>query len=74
MDAEINTSELTNADKLVNEKVAAEFLGMTVRFMQSRRYKGTGPKFVRISPQCVRYRIRDLISWYEGLTVSSTSV
>lgn len=58
---------------LVTEREAADFLGVTTRALQKWRANGTGPRFVRISGRCVRYRRRDLISWAEARLKSSTS-
>jgi hypothetical protein len=58
---------------LMTERDAAEYLGFTPRFMQMRRYKGTGPKFVQISQTAVRYRPEDLDKWVRGLLRESTS-
>ena len=52
---------------LMNEAEAAEFLGLSRRFLQSRRYRRDGPPFVRISCRAVRYRPEDLSRWIEGL-------
>lgn len=40
---------------LIDEKTAADFLGMTPRWMQAKRQHGGGAKFCRISPRCIRY-------------------
>lgn len=58
---------------LIAEKAAAEFLGVTVRFMQARRQHGGGPKFVRISSRCIRYRRIDLNTYANKHLRSSTS-
>ncbi len=41
---------------LINEKAAAVFLDLTPRSMQAMRQRGGGPRFVRISARCVKYR------------------
>ena len=41
---------------LINEKVMAEFLNVTPRSLQKWRRTGEGPKYVRISGNCVKYR------------------
>ncbi len=48
---------------LVNEKVAAAFLGLTVRTVQGHRQRGDGPRFIRISSRCIRYT-RTLLKAY----------
>ena len=40
---------------LIDEKAAAAFLGVTVRFLQGRRQRGDGPQFIRMSSRCIRY-------------------
>ena len=58
---------------LVDEKVAALFLDMTPRSMQAMRQRGGGPRFIRISSRCIRYRRIDLKAWADALMRSSTS-
>lgn len=60
-------------DRLINEKEAAGLLGYTVRALQNWRYRGGGPKFIKISQRSVRYRRKDLIEWADNKTVSSTA-
>jgi predicted DNA-binding transcriptional regulator AlpA len=64
---------LFDPDSLEAERKAADFLGVTTRALQKWRATGTGPKFVRISGRCVRYRRRDLMAWAEARLKSSTS-
>lgn len=60
-------------EALIDEKAAAEHLGVTVRSMQTWRVNGKGPKFVRISRTAVRYRPEDVKAWVEERIKSSTS-
>lgn len=39
---------------------ASKFLGVKTRTLEDWRYRGVGPKFVKISEKCVRYRQLDL--------------
>ena len=64
---------LAENNRLVNETVAGEFLGVTPRAMQAWRYKGGGPVFVKISARCVRYRIVDLMDFIESRLAHNTS-
>jgi len=48
---------------LVDEREAADLIGMTPRFMQARRSQGDGPPYVKISSRCIRYRPEDLRTW-----------
>ena len=60
-------------DRLLNEQQTARFLGVTTRCLQKWRLKGGGPKFVRISSRCIRYRRRELLAWANARLKSSTS-
>lgn len=59
--------------ELVDEKVAAEFLDLTNRTMQSLRQTSAGPPFVRLSARAIKYRRIDLKTWTESLLRKSTS-
>lgn len=58
---------------LVCEKTASTYLNLSVKTLQKFRQDGRGPRFVRISRRCVRYRTADLASWAESKLVTSTS-
>ncbi len=58
---------------LLKEKDAAKFLEVSARSLQGWRFKGGGPKFVKISHRSIRYRKKELIEWAEGKIRSSTS-
>ncbi len=59
--------------ELINEAEAAKFLNLTARTIQGYRYKGGGPRYVRISPRCVKYRRIDCRDWVEVRMRTSTS-
>ncbi|MBL4601293.1 MAG: hypothetical protein JKY84_00965 [Emcibacteraceae bacterium] len=59
--------------QMVNEKVAAIYIGHSVRALQNWRIRGGGPKFIKVSSRSVRYRRCDLNIWAESKLVSSTS-
>lgn len=60
-------------DRLMDEEAAGDYLGVTRRTIQHWRLKGGGPKYVRISARCIRYRKRELNHFAEERMVSSTS-
>lgn len=68
-----NPDDLDYWFKLVGESVAADFLDVTVRKMQADRQKGGGPRFVRLSSRCVKYRRQDLREHVEAHLRTSTS-
>ncbi len=58
---------------LINEKVMAEFLDVTTRSLQKWRRTGEGPRYVRISCNCVKYRRIDGREFSEARLRKSTS-
>ena len=58
---------------LIDEFAMAAFLDLSVRSLQGKRYKGGGPRFVRLSSRCVKYRRIDGREYAEARLRSSTS-
>ena len=58
---------------LIDEKEAGAFLGLSDRAMQKFRQTGGGPRYVRISSRCLRYRRIDLQTWADSRVRTSTS-
>lgn len=58
---------------LIAEEAAGEYLGLKKSTMQKMRHVGGGPKFIRISARCIRYRRSDLREWAEARLRKSTS-
>lgn len=52
---------------------AAQFLKVTVDWLDRARTAGRGPRFSRLGPKTIRYTRRDLIAWRDGNLHSSTS-
>ena len=69
----MTTTIQPDLDRLITEKEAAEYLGVTRRALQAWRLSGKGPQFVKISQRCVRYRLREINIWAEQKLRSSTS-
>jgi len=66
-------SKTVDADALLMEAEAADFLRLSVRTLQAWRLRIAGPAFVQVG-RAVRYRRRDLIAWIEANTVSPSRV
>lgn len=60
-------------EPLLTARQAADYLGLTPRFLEMRRYRGDGPRFVSISKRCVRYRASDLRKFVAERVRTSTS-
>ena len=59
--------------ELIDEREAAVFLDVTARALQKWRQAGGGPKFVRLSARCIKYRRINLREHAEERLVSSTA-
>jgi predicted DNA-binding transcriptional regulator AlpA len=51
--------------RVVNEKTAAEFVGLSAVTLERKRKLGAGPKHLVLSPRRLGYRICDLIAWLD---------
>lgn len=58
---------------LVNERHAAEIMGISVKTAQGWRFKGDGPRFVKIGKKAIRYQICDIFEWIDQQRRQSTS-
>jgi len=67
------TSDPLTDYRQIREEEAAEFLGVDARTLQKMRRDGGGPKFVRVSRSCLRYRVADLVDWQESRLHASTA-
>lgn len=68
-----NTNAQNRENQLVPEMEAANLLGLSIRTLQNWRVRGGGPRFVRISSRCIRYRITDIEEWIAARTCANTS-
>ncbi len=64
----MTTSQSVSFDlyKQINTQEAASFLSVTPRYLEQLRQHGNGPRYVKVSPRCVRYRIQDLFDFQEA--------
>lgn len=60
-------------DALMNEEQAAAYQNVTRRAMQNWRLNGKGPRYVKLSERCIRYKKRWLIEHAEKNLRKSTS-
>jgi predicted DNA-binding transcriptional regulator AlpA len=66
-------SAAMQASAMLDEAKAAQYLSVSPRTLQSWRGRGGGPKFVRISSRCIRYRLQDILVWQAERVRRSTS-
>ncbi len=63
---------LADNEKLLNTKEAADLLGLKPCTLESWRFKGFGPTFIRCG-RAIRYDRTDLIAFVQGQRRRSTS-
>ena len=73
MATSLTISDRDYLDSFIDEKIAAKFLGCSIKTLQHWRLVGGGPVFIRKSKRFVRYRRRDLMAWAQTKTARSTS-
>ena len=49
--------------RVLDEKTAAEFIGLSHVTLERMRKLGTAPKHLALSPRRLGYRIADLLAW-----------
>ena len=57
---------------MVPPKPVANRMGITTGALAQMRYRGTGPKFVKIGKRTVRYRWEDVEAWIEANTLTQS--
>ena len=60
-------------DQLLSDKEVASELRVSAQTMQLWRAKGSGPRFHKLSPKCVRYLRSDVVAWLEQRAANSTN-
>lgn len=60
-------------DDLLSTKETAAWLGVSVQFLEIGRSRGYGPKFVRLSPQVIKYRRKNILAWLDERLHQSTA-
>jgi len=58
---------------MLTTRQAAEYLNLQPKTLSRWRIRGGGPKFIRVSPRCIRYRASDLDAWTAQRLRRSTS-
>ena len=67
------TEESDQSGGLINEFEAAGELDVSVSTLRKWRITGKGPKFIRLSPRCIRYRRDWLEKYADARAYTSTS-
>lgn len=59
--------------KLLKTKEAADYLGVSMAFLERDRWAGARIPFVKVGTRAVRYRMDDLVTFLNQQTRKSTS-
>lgn len=62
---------MSTEERLLSQNEAAEFLRVQPRTLEAWRQKLIGPRFIRHSARCVRYRVGDLQAWVVSRQVNT---
>jgi predicted DNA-binding transcriptional regulator AlpA len=60
-------------DDLLTTREVADWLGMSLQWVEIGRTNNFGPKFTRLGPRSIRYRRGDVVAWLKSRTHSSTA-
>jgi hypothetical protein len=60
-------------DSLLDTKYLAEWLCVSVQWLETGRSRGYGPPYTRLSAKAIRYRVGDILTWLEQRSHKSTA-
>lgn len=60
----VTATNIIDPDVALNEAAASQMLGINVRTLQAWRFRGQGPRYLKMG-RCVRYRRQDLLAFAE---------
>ena len=53
-------------DKFINTKEASKITGMSEAWFERKRWLKEGPPMYKIGKKSVRYKLSELLSWFES--------
>ncbi len=60
-------------DELLSTQAVANWLGVSVQWVEIGRSKNYGPPFRKISARCIRYLRGDVLKWLKARSYASTA-
>jgi hypothetical protein len=71
--AVIHLAPAGDDDSLLDTVSTAKWLGVSTQYLELGRHLGYGPKFIRLSARCIRYRKGAVLDWLKTRQHASTS-
>jgi predicted DNA-binding transcriptional regulator AlpA len=71
--ADLAAAGAGNPDDLLSTSDLAEWLGVSVQWVEIGRSKGWSPPFIKLSPRRIRYRRESVLEWLRARSFVSTS-
>ncbi len=62
-----------DGQQLLRQKEVAQILNLSPRTLEAWRHRGGGPRYLLLTPRCVRYKKSDLNQFMEERVRTSTS-
>ncbi len=62
-----------DSQQLLRQKEVAKILNLSPRTLEAWRHRGGGPRYLLLTPRCVRYKKSDLNQFMEERVRTSTS-
>jgi predicted DNA-binding transcriptional regulator AlpA len=50
-------------DQLYSTKQLAKLLAVSEAWVEICRHRGEGPRWIKLSPRCIRYKRTDVLAW-----------
>ncbi len=63
----------SDGQQLLRQKEVAKILNLSPRTLEAWRHRGGGPRYLLLTPRCVRYKKSDLNQFMEERVRTSTS-
>ena len=60
-------------EPLLRQSEAAQILNVSPRTLEAWRWRGGGPRYLRLTSRCIRYRRSDLETWERDRERQNTS-
>jgi hypothetical protein len=71
--ADLITASPGNDEEMIDTRELANWLRVSIQWLEIGRMRGYGPAFIKIAPRCIRYRKDAVRTWLEERAHASTA-